>query len=120
VNAFPDTAQLRTQAHRIDAEASDLTSRCTALRSAAQQTRWVSLAASRYQAQIAVICSDLDAVVGALHHAAAVLRAHADSVDHIVHVMLAAEQAALQAAQDVAATGLKYATAPVHALAGLL
>jgi hypothetical protein len=109
MSLLPDTAHLRTRALFIDTEADDLSSRCRALRAATSQTRWVSLAASRYRAQAEDVCADLDTVASELHHAAAALRAHADSVDRIVHVALSLPADAIHDGTQLASDGMRVA-----------
>ncbi len=103
---LPDPAALRTRARRIAGEADEVSRHCAALRAAANQTQWVSLAASRFRARAEDLCADLDHAGTQLHHAAAALLAHANSVEHVLAVALAVpREAGSLAERGVSALG---------------
>jgi hypothetical protein len=89
MHVLPDASALRSRARQIAAEADEVSRHCAALRATANQTQWVSLAASRFRARADDLCVDLDRASDQLRHAAAALRAHADTVDHVLTVTLA-------------------------------
>ena len=110
---LPDTGALRSSARRIDAAADEVVARARTARAAADRVQWVSLAATRFRSQAQSYARDLEGAAGGLREAAAELRAHADSVDHVVQAALAVPSAVLKTGEDALHSGL-------HAVRSLL
>ena len=68
------------------------------------------MAASRYRGEAEGICVDIDAVVNCLQHAAATMRAHADSVDNITQAALLVPTGVLHAGEHLAGDGIRAVT----------
>jgi len=114
VTVLFDTDALRSRANAIDRAADDVRSRSRQLVAAADGARWLSLAASRYRTRTAAVSSRLGAVAASLEHAARLLRAHADTVDHRVHQLLVAiPSAAVSEGEHVLSTVAHHALSSV-------
>jgi uncharacterized protein YukE len=102
MSLFPDPAELRALAARIDAHASAARTRADRLGAAVAATMWSGLAARAFAGQAHVAITALRSAADRLDTAASALRRHAEQVDDVLAAVHGIVRAGLATVEEIA------------------